>query len=408
MKINELREYQLDFEPKRVELQKWYKEINFKREKFITDYPINTIKKLKIDEYIAGKGGKTFCNRIENELNDWGNIHGATAKKFGVYYGTFGEGTKKEYRFSEKFGNNIDEAFVNLKIEIVNLIKNAENENIEKIRESKISPMFKGKIISLYFPEKYLNIFSAKYLNYFINHLSLKANPKYEIDKQKLLLDYKNSDKIMQNWTVFEFNSFLYHTFGNPRNEKDEELLHPDLKTLITKELPDIERVKSEFVELNIVEYLENKEKDKTIKRKVDFEQHNKANKRLGDRGEIIVLKAEEQRLIKLGKSNLINQIKHVSLSDDTLGYDIVSFEKNDEKRYIEVKSTRQKVGNVSFLISANEMDKALTLDNFYIYIVFEADSIYPKIWKIKGNKALNEKLVSIEPISYRIKINAK
>ena len=102
MNLIELREYQAEFEIIRKDIQKEFKEIDLLRRKFVKDFPVAKIKNLSLDEYIAGKGeSSTFCNRIENELNLWGNIHGSNAGKFGIYFGTYGKDREKKYRIGK-------------------------------------------------------------------------------------------------------------------------------------------------------------------------------------------------------------------------------------------------------------------------------------------------------------------
>jgi len=96
MNIAELREYQVEFEKIRNEYNLEYKRINRLRKQFIKDYNLTQITKLTKDEYVIGKGNSTFCNRIENELNNWGNIHGSPAIKFGMYFGKYGQDQTKK------------------------------------------------------------------------------------------------------------------------------------------------------------------------------------------------------------------------------------------------------------------------------------------------------------------------
>jgi len=56
---------------------------------------------------------------------------------------------------------------------IVELINNNDNLNI--LKDNNISPMFKGKILSIYFPDKFMNIFSSSHLDYFINMFGVKG-----------------------------------------------------------------------------------------------------------------------------------------------------------------------------------------------------------------------------------------
>ncbi|MDT8338484.1 MAG: hypothetical protein RQ763_04725, partial [Sulfurimonas sp.] len=210
MQISELREYQVEFEKFRTNINSEFKGLFKLVDNFKKDYPSEKIRSLSLDDFVSGKGDSTtFCNRIENELNDWGNIHGSTAKKFGIYYGVDGSNKEKKYRIGKAtFGSSIDKAFENVKSSIVELIKN--DNNFDLLKNNPISPMFKGKILSIYFPEKFLNIFSATHLNYFINVLGLENNSKSEIDKQYQLLKFKNNDFVMKGWSIFEFSKFLY------------------------------------------------------------------------------------------------------------------------------------------------------------------------------------------------------
>ena len=80
-----------------------------------------------------------------------GDMRGATSEKFGVYYSR-----ENKYEFAKKYGNNLEEAFLKVKQEICNLIIAGNNEDYDTISKSFLPPLFKGKILSTYYPEKYL------------------------------------------------------------------------------------------------------------------------------------------------------------------------------------------------------------------------------------------------------------
>jgi len=403
MKEQELREYQIEFEKIRRDFQVEYKELRSLVNKFTKDYSIETIQSLTLDEYVVGKGDQTFCNRIENELNDWGNIHGATASKFGVYYGKRGADQDKEYRIGKKaFGSNIDIAFENIKSSIVELIEN--EENYELLKKNLISPMFKGKILSLYHPTKFLNIYSANHLNYFINILGLVNNSSSEIEKQRALLEFKNNDSVMQSWTIFEFTKFLYHSFGKPNSEVKEDDMPKDLLSVIYTDFPPIEKVKFDFVDLKTSK-LPTPNTPQKIKgiRKTDYVAQSKRNRRIGDRGEQIVVLAERQYLTKNGRADLAEKVDQISIRDDSIGYDIRSYYINGEDKFIEVKSTTNPVGATNIFISANEVKKAKEIENFFFYIVYLVGDMNTLIWSIKGSDLLDDENIRIEPIQFRL-----
>lgn len=83
--------------------------------------------------------------------------------------------------------------------------------------------------------------------------------------------------------------------------------------------------------------------------RKVD----RQALEAFGAEGEEAVLEACRKHLI--GLPHLIDEIAHVSLVDDTLGYDIVSPDRAGHRHRIEVKATSALPGWAEFFLSRNE-----------------------------------------------------
>lgn len=406
MNLRELREYQVEFEKVRVKVASDFKAINELRKKFTLDYTISRLLTLKKEEYAVGLGRPTFCNRIENELNEWGNIHGSSATKFGIYFGVFGEDKSRKYRIGRKeYGDNVDLAFKKIINSIIMLIENSDD--IEVIKQVPISPMFKGKILSIYHPEKFMNIFSAKHLNYFIDNLCIENSSKSELDKQALLLHYKNSDQVMKKWSVYELSRFLYKTFGSPNDEVKEEKLPNELKKFREKDFPPMETVNFSYIKLTTNELAEHQDRRERKGSKIDYINRSKKLKKIGNRGELIVLKAERKYLKENKRPGLEKLIDHIAEKDDSAGYDIKSYNLDGTERLIEVKSTTQKVGSNSIYLSANELDIATKNSNYYFYVVYEADSKTPKIWRVKGTDLLNDEKIIKEPIAYRIRINA-
>jgi len=409
MNLTELRENQADFEVIRKNLDKGFKDIDSLRRKFVKDFPINRIKNLSLDEYVVGKGESlSFCNRIENELNLWGNIHGSNARKFGLYFGTFGEDKERKYRIGKNaFGTDKDKALKLILSKIVELIENKDNFKI--LKNNPISPMFKGKILSVYYPNDFLNIFSAKHLNYFINSLSLNNNSKSEIDKQALLLKYKDNDKVMKNWTIYEFSKFLYFTFKNPKEVANDSGFPKELINFKLDDFPPIETLKHDFVDLATVETeLPEKGNNKRKSRKADYPTRSKNYKKIGDRGEQIVLRAEQQYLKKNGKKKLATKIDHVSTKDDSVGYDILSYDIEGNPKPIEVKSTLKPIGQNKLFLTANELKVSQEEPNYHFYIVYEVGSKRPQIWRIKASDLIEDKNVKKEPVLYELNLKTE
>jgi len=414
IEIEELRIKQAEFEGTRQEFKKELIKLEEKRKKFLKLFPKEKLNNIKLESYALQKGKveskNSFCYWLENELKELGNIHGATARKFGIYFGVSkSEPDEYKWRITSRFGNSKEEAFNNIKLAIVSLLNAAENNNIEEIRKNPLSNLFKGKILSTYYLEKFLNVFDDKHLEYFLDKLDLiYSDSDDEISKREILINFKNNDSIMSKWTIYEFSKFLYDSFGRP--SKKEEAPN-ELKEYLEnkKDYPNIKGVNAEFVDLNInPENIElGRKETRSFGKVVDFEKENKINRLLGNRGEEVVFNLEKKHLESIGKKELANKVKWVSKEDDSLGYDILSFEEDGTEKYIEVKSTNQShTSNANFLISSNQYRKAKNLDNYYFYIVFNAKTINPKVWSIKNPLVYENKGLTLTPISFRVIIH--
>ena len=233
---NELRIKRDGFEPARKAKQSRYRELEEIRREFTSKFQRSRIPLLTLDEYVQGKGSKdSFCYWVERKLSDLGRIQGATADKFGVYFSK----ERNSYRFVKKYKNQ-DDALRGVLNEISILLSAAEKNDMASVRNASVSPMFKGKILFLYYPNKYLNIFSERYIDDFLREIPLALpndNPDV-LKKGELLLTFKSNDEILSKWTMYEFTDFLYHAWGNPKSRFGDSTL-ADIKTIISNATTD-------------------------------------------------------------------------------------------------------------------------------------------------------------------------
>lgn len=135
--------------------------------------------------------------------------------------------------------------------------------------------------------------------------------------------------------------------------------------------------------------------------KKVNFIELETKNKKLGYQGELLVLKREIDFLNSNGKPELAKKIKHVSVDvGDSEGYDILSFELDGSKKYIEVKTTRANISR-EFFLTQNELLKSIEkLGSYFLYRVFDVDTKLNKasFYIIDGD--LREKL-KLKPIVF-------
>jgi hypothetical protein len=136
---------------------------------------------------------------------------------------------------------------------------------------------------------------------------------------------------------------------------------------------------------------------------KKDYAKSQRVNAETGKLGELIVFEHEKKLL---SNYKIDKHVEWVSVEDDNLGYDILSYDLKDgkvSKKYIEVKTT--KGGKYeSFYISKNEMNKFKSNDNFVIYRVYDIDKNNHKA-KFYEIKSLDENTFDISPKDYIVKI---
>lgn len=440
MEKTTLREKQAEFQFIIEEKISQYKKLEVLRKEFVKHYSIDKIKKMNIDEFVIGKEpNKGFCYMIETKLEGLGSISGTTAIKFGVYYGYRGKkkniNQKKEYHYPDRLNvTNAKEAFEKIRKSILEIIDAGEKNDAEALISNKIlSPTFKGKILSVYFPKRFLNIFSEEFLNHYLNKFNLDTTELLKSDpiiKRQALLEFKDSDEIMRTWSVEIFSEFLYSKIEPPvakniykdnkkktvssKNETEQDDLEDYLPTIFPL------NPKPEFIDLNILPAISDEgaeivydQKDlkgferKSGKGKKNYTKLFKRYKEYGDRGEYIVKNAEINELKSFGMKDLSDKVEQVSDESDSYGFDILSYEIDGREKHIEVKATSAPVGNASFFITENEIRKAKQLQNYYLYIVFEVTSVNPKIWRIKNPFNPKNEDVVLKPNIYRVNIKA-
>lgn len=374
------------------------------RAKFVNEYSINKIKNMHIDEYVSGKPN-SFCYRLEEELKSLGSIAGSFAsKKYGVYYNK----DIDDYIYLPKFGKDYREAFSNVKNEIINLIQNGERHDLEAIKLNRISPMFKGKILATYYPEDYLAIFDSNELDKFINYFCPTTNSKdmNPVDKRELLVQFKSKNSYLKNYSMREFYAFLYKTLdSDDKILQNIELQLNGLKDLSDDDIPEIyaelentdaEYIKCQYKDSDNIK----KSKSSIIRQPMEFDKQNQLKKEIGNRGEEIVRKAEEKKLISLGMNDKAKLVSIVS-SDNTLGYDVRSFNELGEEIHIEVKSTKGNGKNYKFYITQNELEKNNNDNTHIIYLVTAVSTHKPKIYIL--GKLSND--ITLTPVLYSANI---
>lgn len=223
------------FEPVRQGKQSRYRELEKIRREFVSRFPPSRIPLLRLNEYVVGKRDKdgetnrdSFCYWVEYRTDKLGCIR-PLPKSFGV----FCDQKTQRYKFKKNFKDENDALKFQLQ-QIVRLLEAGRTHDLESIHQIDISATFKGKILFLYYPENYLNVFSERYIDDFLREIPLAVpndNPDV-FKKGELLQTFKSNDEIMSKWTTHEFTDFLYDALGNPKSRFVDSTLIADFEKI--------------------------------------------------------------------------------------------------------------------------------------------------------------------------------
>lgn len=314
---------------------------------FIQRFPISKLKGLTLDEYVIGKGTPSFCALVEAKSKAWANMQGATSFKFGIYFGKTKSDPEKKYRFTKMFGETEDEAFSNVKQALLSLVEAGRAVDFSAIDNNPLSQMFKAKILSLYFPEIFLNICSSDHLQ----NLSLAIfgeEQEYFSECQHLLIVRKQKSEVTNEWSNPKYMSYLYEKYiqGGLDGNSVDKLKKPRKK----------------------------------VRKKVNFEDVSANRDAIGKESEEFAIAWEKNRLIGLGYPELADKIED-RRDTPSYGYDYLSYAGPNLERYIEVKSVGKdrKEGCFRFFLSENELTISESdehIKEYYFYMV-----LYGSVW---------------------------
>lgn len=121
-------------------------------------------------------------------------------------------------------------------------------------------------------------------------------------------------------------------------------------------------------------------------------------NRSLGKAGEQFVVRFEREQLERAGRPALARNVRHVTeLDGDGAGYDILSFERDGRKKYVEVKTTVS--GPVApFHVTRNEVEASLALHTQFVLTRVFNFRTHARLFELRGCIADR---VRLEPYIY-------
>lgn len=200
------------------------------------------------------------------------------------------------------------------------------------------------------------------------------------------------------------------HHYQTLLKEEVEKYLetHPELESLFTQFLtrdirtPEIKNILNSEVAIPDFDKRFNEERiDYISKSNINYYEREQRNKRLGLLGEEFIITYEKHKLQSIGQENLAKRIEHVAQTrGDSAGFDILSFNEQGNKKFIEVKTT-QLGKNSPFYYTRNELGLSREKsDKYSLYRVFNFRK-KPQFYQLQGSLDESCSSVSTEFIGW-------
>tara|TARA_A100000171_G_C2120364_1_gene140434 strand:+ start:511 stop:1656 length:1146 start_codon:yes stop_codon:yes gene_type:complete len=330
------------------------------RGEFIEKFPLSKLGQMKCDDYVIGLQKPTFCHYVESKTAGWAQIRAATAYKFGIYYGKTATDSVKKYRSVKRFkADSPEDSFKLVRRALIELVKLGDVAELDfkRIDANQLSQVVKAKILSLYFPDRFINVCSAAHLKKLAG--VLKLAPDLPVSEyQHRLVTIKNEDPVTREWTNPKFMQFLYRHVLKVDTDQIDVIRKPRKKST----------------------------------QKVDWDSILANRGEVGRLAEEYALEWERRRLLGAGLEDLIPSIVDVR-DRPGYGFDFISHQNHGKKRHIEVKSISKLPGDqiYRFYLSRNEHEVSSGgefKDTYYFYLVrFNKDKTPGGVTAMKADK---------------------
>jgi len=183
------------------------------RQKFLERFPASRLDAMTLEQYCLGLEPKenSFCYWLEYKTRPLGGIGGGNAHKFVIYY----DRELNHYSFNSPYETQ-EQAFSAVKSGILELLRLAEQgkfDQCDSVPPFENLTLVRGKVLNMYFPEKFLPIFSLDHLKDLCLQLRIQADLESPTLMNLALLRFKQTNPLVSGWSNDKFSSFLYDKY---------------------------------------------------------------------------------------------------------------------------------------------------------------------------------------------------
>ena len=210
---------------------------------------------MKLDDYVIGTRSRgTFCYWVESGTDGWARITGSPASKFGIYFGRTKVDSTKRYRYTKKFAGDLPLEGAQAKVykyvhaQLLNLLDRGRALDFLAVDQNPLSPMFKAKILSLYFKDLYIPICSEEILRDVAQDIEFDSISPSEIQHQALQL--RSKSPVFRDWHNLKLTDFLLRRVaGELEGIEALEPTHPQKRTKVLNldHEPDFDELAVDF-----------------------------------------------------------------------------------------------------------------------------------------------------------------
>lgn len=218
--INDVGTFELkgDYFTKVKESKKWFRE----------EFKLNDLDNMDIERYIVQKDNypetydKTFVYELERGKKIGGGIGGGNASKSYIYMDSTGKyciGAGKKKRYVD--GIELDNEYKNLMSKIKRAINFAKEDKFDEIEELDI-PIFKTmllKILAIYIPDKFLDIYSKDKLVELGKIIGVKGNIDNVFELNAIITENLKEIPEFKAFDNVELTEYLYSKIPDPNRK---------------------------------------------------------------------------------------------------------------------------------------------------------------------------------------------
>lgn len=309
------------------------------------------------------------------------------------------------YNENSKTVKTLEERWIDFHAQVENLNKRFFAESVGKSYQDHRAFMV---YLALRFPEQYF-LFKFKMFKEFVRKIDFPYKPA--TGRVENLTVYSNLCKMLREEIVRDEELLALHKarIGEEHYlETSYNILTQDVIYATVRHLDKFENaggeksaierlVKIDKPLISVVPNLDSPAGNSKAA-KIDYAERQRINKRLGDFGEQLVFRYEQEKLERLGSKKTP---QYVALTDDGRGYDILSYDERGEEIYIEVKTTAHSC-DAPFFITAGELTRSIEAkDKYCLYRVYDYDEM-SDTGKFRKRTGSLESLCT-EPVLYKI-----